>query len=724
MTVRPGTALDAAGRTLFLEAGGTAVVKQDLDPQQMLNVPTVEVTADGARLPTSGVQPSTRLLTLTWRETVGENRLLRFHAPWLRLVPKDGFEDTGGQVVLAEVTLGEAGAVTALSPGPRRAVGVPVERVELRHPRVTAETGTSVGQREGAELRSRADGGLDLTVPTAEGARRIAFSTLGTDGRVGIGTSSPGAALEIDTRTSNASGLRITAPSAEQAKIELANDDVGPGYALSAGDDGKWRLRAVETGTDLLVVDPDGGAAVPGNLEVGALLQVGGGLKFAEDARIEGSMSVAGEVSVSDAVQTQVLSVGSDSSFDASLEIAGGLAVAGGLDVDADVNVTGDTSVAGRLGVALDGSPEAGVHVDGVGFHAGGGGGGYSFADRARGDFVERPSAGERWVWYAFDGKARLWSGLDLVTSGMGSGDALDVRRRMRVRQGDMPPDHSAGIWFHQTAPDSDQAFVGMETDTSVGFWGNTNAGWGLVMDTGSGHVSCRDGLSVAGEAALGSHFGRRDGKATLHLFGSIVRDIEPGILSLQSGGDVVSMNGENDRVGVGTINPSFKLDVRGDMRTTGVIVKPAGSFRIDHPLDPANKYLSHSFVESPEMTNVYCGVVETDEDGRASVELPDWFEALNRDFRYQLTPVGILAQAAVESEIKENRFTVCTDQPGVRVSWQVTGVRHDAFAEAHRIAVEEDKPPAERGCFQNPVEHGRPRSAGLPEHREGVCDE
>jgi len=58
-------------------------------------------------------------------------------------------------------------------------------------------------------------------------------------------------------------------------------------------------------------------------------------------------------------------------------------------------------------------------------------------------------------------------------------------------------------------------------------------------------------------------------------------------------------------------------------------------AFRIDHPLDPANKVLMHSCVESNERKLVYDGVVITDAAGEATVELPGYFGALNRDVRY-----------------------------------------------------------------------------------------
>jgi hypothetical protein len=148
------------------------------------------------------------------------------------------------------------------------------------------------------------------------------------------------------------------------------------------------------------------------------------------------------------------------------------------------------------------------------------------------------------------------------------------------------------------------------------------------------------------------------------------------------------------------------------DVLTT--LTKPAGSFKIDHPLDPANKYLYHSFVESPDMKNMYDGTVTTNDAGLATVTLPDWFETLNRDFRYQLTVIGQFAQVIVASEISGNQFSIRTDKPNVKVSWQVTGTRQDAFANAHRIQVEVEKAPADRGRYLYPELVGAPETARI----------
>jgi len=152
-----------------------------------------------------------------------------------------------------------------------------------------------------------------------------------------------------------------------------------------------------------------------------------------------------------------------------------------------------------------------------------------------------------------------------------------------------------------------------------------------------------------------------------------------------------------------------------GNVHVAGTLTKGAGAFKIDHPLDPANKYLSHSFVESPDMKTIYDGVVVLDANGETSVELPAWFEALNRDFRYQLTAIGAAApNLYVAEKISKNRFKIAGGPPGLEVSWQVTGIRHDPYAEQHRIRVEEQKSAEERGKYLYPKEHGQPTTMGI----------
>jgi hypothetical protein len=135
--------------------------------------------------------------------------------------------------------------------------------------------------------------------------------------------------------------------------------------------------------------------------------------------------------------------------------------------------------------------------------------------------------------------------------------------------------------------------------------------------------------------------------------------------------------------------------------------------FLIDHPSEPADKYLQHSSVESFEMMNLYSGNVTTDHDGNATIILPDYFEALNTDFRYHLTVIGQFAQAIVATEIENNRFAIKTDKPHVKVSWQVAGIRQDAYAKAHPLVVEREKPVQEKGFFLHPQAYGQPEDKG-----------
>jgi hypothetical protein len=155
-----------------------------------------------------------------------------------------------------------------------------------------------------------------------------------------------------------------------------------------------------------------------------------------------------------------------------------------------------------------------------------------------------------------------------------------------------------------------------------------------------------------------------------------------------------------------------------------GPLFKLGGGFQIDHPLRPADSYLYHSFVEAPDMMNVYNGNISTDADGTATVQLPDYFEALNRDFRYQLTVVGQFAQAIVAEEVTNNRFVIRTDKPNVTVSWQVTGIRQDSWANAQRIEAEVEKPEGHRGKYLSPTEYDQPDTAGIyyvePQASEG----
>ncbi len=161
---------------------------------------------------------------------------------------------------------------------------------------------------------------------------------------------------------------------------------------------------------------------------------------------------------------------------------------------------------------------------------------------------------------------------------------------------------------------------------------------------------------------------------------------------------------------GYNTTSGGYAGYFSGDITVTGKITAGTKDFLIDHPLNPGEKYLYHASVESSEMMNIYTGNVQLDPSGEAVVELPEWFEAVNTDFRYQLTAIGAPAPGLyIAEEIANHQFKIAGGRPGMKVSWQVTGVRQDAFAKAHPLQVEVDKPENERGYYIHPELYGAP---------------
>ena len=166
---------------------------------------------------------------------------------------------------------------------------------------------------------------------------------------------------------------------------------------------------------------------------------------------------------------------------------------------------------------------------------------------------------------------------------------------------------------------------------------------------------------------------------------------------------------------GVSVSPDGYGVYSQGNCHVQGTLSKSGGAFKIDHPLDPVNKYLQHSFVESPDMMNVYNGNVILDENGTAYVGLPDYFDELNRDFRYQLTPMGAaMPNLHISQEIANNSFQIAGGKARMKVSWQVTGIRQDPWAEAHRIEVAPYKRPEHQGKYLNPELYGQPKEMAV----------
>jgi hypothetical protein len=235
------------------------------------------------------------------------------------------------------------------------------------------------------------------------------------------------------------------------------------------------------------------------------------------------------------------------------------------------------------------------------------------------------------------------------------------------------------------------------ESGTSYAIEGYSSSNYGIVGISGTtaGILGVSDGSQ-----ATSTGFGP-DG-----VVGEAISAIGTGVVAINtnaSGDAFLAIN-----QGSSTGPAAFFV---GSVDIDGSLTKSSGTFKIDHPLDPANKYLYHSFVESPDMMNIYNGVVTLDENGLATVTLPDWFESLNQDFRYQLTAIGAPGpNLHIAAKVQNNSFKIGGGQPGMEVSWQVTGIRHDAWANAHRVQVEVEKTGVERGTYIHPELFGAPK--------------
>jgi len=249
-------------------------------------------------------------------------------------------------------------------------------------------------------------------------------------------------------------------------------------------------------------------------------------------------------------------------------------------------------------------------------------------------------------------------------------------------------------------------------SDLSHGVSGNSHSGFGVWGNSTNSH-----GVFGSGSVAYSGVFGNTVGGRGIGVWGSSGSGVGVFCTSRtgrESAGPGVALWCQNrSTVGKGKAGVfEGSVDVIGNL----TVVNGNKPFKIDHPLDPQHKYLLHNAVESPERKNVYDGVVQLDEDGAAWVALPEWFEALNEHFRYQLTAVGGPApNLHVAEEIYENnRFKIAGGEGGMKVCWQVTGSRKDPWAAANPFVVEEDKPQEERGHYLQPDLYDAPEEQSV----------
>jgi len=253
------------------------------------------------------------------------------------------------------------------------------------------------------------------------------------------------------------------------------------------------------------------------------------------------------------------------------------------------------------------------------------------------------------------------------------------------------------------------------------GVWGGSNSTNGRGVD-GHAYATSGQAIGVYGQSASTGGTGVYGWATALsgNPVGVYGRSDSPG------GAGVLGYASANSTSAIGVYGtaPSLgyagyflgNVHVEGNFSASG-----SKAFKIDHPLDPAGRYLYHFAQEAPEVQNVYNGVVTLDANGEAVVALPAYFSALNAGpFRYQLTPIGApMPNLHVAQEIEGNAFRIAGGAPGQKVSWEVTAVRNDPYVRDHPVRAEVDKPAGERGTYLYPEGYGQPRELGLDYQRD-----
>jgi len=280
--------------------------------------------------------------------------------------------------------------------------------------------------------------------------------------------------------------------------------------------------------------------------------------------------------------------------------------------------------------------------------------------------FIVQRTAANRWVFGVNEGQAGNGNGFVISTYPVGGG--VSDTRFLITQQG--------RVGINTVSPDPGtrlNVYNDNQTYPNVAVYGETPGGYTYGVG-GTNDVLQSRGWVGGSTSQYGNIYG-------IGAYGENRVSGKTGSL----GGPTTGVYGYNGGSGdAGYFN--------GDVRVTGILYAPLKSFMIDHPLDPANKYLIHASVESPDMKNMYDGIISLDEKGEAVVQLPAYFQALNTDFRYQLTCIGGAALVYVADEIADNSFKIAGGTPGLKVSWQVTGIRHDTWAEANPVQVELEK--------------------------------
>jgi hypothetical protein len=119
-------------------------------------------------------------------------------------------------------------------------------------------------------------------------------------------------------------------------------------------------------------------------------------------------------------------------------------------------------------------------------------------------------------------------------------------------------------------------------------------------------------------------------------------------------------------------------------MTAAGAFTAVTKNFRIVHPLNK-KKYLTHSCIEGPEIAVFYRGEGRTNKSGRATVKLPDYFEALTHESGRTVQLTALIEDEDGEefgqlaaSRVEDGTFGVRSSLPLQQFYWEVKAVRAD----------------------------------------------
>ncbi len=262
----------------------------------------------------------------------------------------------------------------------------------------------------------------------------------------------------------------------------------------------------------------------------------------------------------------------------------------------------------------------------------------------------------------------------------------------------------------------SDNAFAAQSALGRAGYFQST--GTGSVTPTVSSFQGSTS-TNTSAASILGQSASSRSGV----FLASLPNTNTIALTGQYNGGGTFDAIGVYGRTNSSSAFPGWGYGVFGEGNYYGVFadgdIGASGGkfFEIDHPLDPENKILRHACMESNEILTHYRGTIQLDAAGTAVVELPTYFETLNINFSYHLTPVGAPGpNLYISSEINNNQFEISGGQPGAKVSWMVEAERNDKYMQTHanRKNMEFEKKDYMKGKYLDPGSWGQPEERGV----------